>query len=460
MIVDRLIDFIEALRASGVPISILESIDATSSLKYVDISQKEMVKSYLAGSLIKDQSHRKVFDQLFDVYFSSGSTAENMTSAALEKEISESFADVDDDELREMIASATQSGDVEALKAMVSLAVSRYAGIEPGRPVGGRYYAYRTYQGLNMDKIQTSIFDGRVSQLPSDDSLGRKLINREVELELAKISQLVEDEIRRRMVGERGPEAVARTLRATLPQDIDFMYAGADELNEIERSLEPLVRKLATRLERQRRHGGTGSLDYRATIRKSMAYGGVPIDLVYHRAFPSKPELVVVADISGSVASFARFTLLMLYALSGQFSKVRSFVFIDEIDEVTEIFDKSDDINEAMTQVNSRAKVVWMDGHSDYGRVLESFFERWGQALNHNSTVLILGDARNNYHPSRAGILANLRMKVRQIHWLNPEPASYWDSGDSIIGEYGIYCDSVNECRNLRQLQSFVRRLA
>lgn len=460
MIVDRLIDFIEALRAAGIPVSILESIDATSSFKYVDISQREMVRSYLASSLIKDQSHRKVFDQLFDVYFSSGSEAEYLKNAALENEISETFADLSDEELTEMISSATQSQDVEALKAMVALAVSRYAGIEPRRPVGGRYYAYRTYQRLNMDKIQASIFNGRASQLASDDSLGRKLINREVELALEKISQLVDDEIRRRMVNERGPEAVARTLRATLPQDMDFMYAGADELNEIERSLEPLVRKLATRLERQRRHGGNGSIDYRATIRKSMAYGGVPIDLVYRRTFPSKPELVVVADISGSVASFARFTLLMLYALSGQFSKVRSFVFIDEIDEVTEIFDKSDDINQAMTQVNSRAKVVWMDGHSDYGRVLESFFERWGQDLNHKSTLLILGDARNNYHPSRAGVLANIRMKVRQVHWLNPEPASYWDSGDSIIGEYGTYCDSVNECRNLRQLQSFVRRLA
>ena len=174
---------------------------------------------------------------------------------------------------------------------------------------------------------------------------------------------------------------------------------------------------------------------------------------------PSKPEIMVVADISGSVASFARFTLQLVYAISAQFSKVRSFVFIDGIDEVTRFFEGADDPAEAVHRVNTEADVVWVDGHSDYGHALDRLLGALGRGDHATSSVLLLGDARNNYHASQAWMVKEMQNRARHVFWLNPEPRAYWDSGDSIVGEYAVHCDEVVECRNLRQLERFVGRV-
>jgi uncharacterized protein with von Willebrand factor type A (vWA) domain len=160
------------------------------------------------------------------------------------------------------------------------------------------------------------------------------------------------------------------------------------------------------------------------------------------------------------VAAFARFTLHLVYAISNQFSKVRAFVFIDGLDEVTRFFEANEDIIDAVHRVNTEADVVWVDGHSDYGHAFEVFWERYGQQVGPKSTVMILGDARNNYHSSQAWIIKELKAKARSVFWLNPEPRSYWDTGDSIVGEYGQHCTGTFECRNLRQLEAFVDNLA
>jgi hypothetical protein len=194
-------------------------------------------------------------------------------------------------------------------------------------------------------------------------------------------------------------------------------------------------------------------------MRHSLSYGGVPAEPKFKYPRPAKPEIFVIADISGSVAAFARFTLHLVYAISNQFSKVRAFVFIDGIDEVTDYFEGVEDIGEAVHRVNTEADVVWVDGHSDYGHALEIFWQKWGKDVGPKTTVMVLGDARNNYHASQSWVLKEIRHKARHLFWLNPEPRSYWDTGDSIVGEYGIHCDGVFECRNLRQLEKFVDNL-
>ena len=169
--------------------------------------------------------------------------------------------------------------------------------------------------------------------------------------------------------------------------------------------------------------------------------------------------VMIAEHVSGSVAAFARFTLMLVYAIQGQFSKVRSFVFIDGIDEVTEYFKGEEDIANAIHRVNTEADVVWVDGHSDYGHAFEVFWERYGKDINSKTTVLLLGDARNNYHASQAWVVKEIRQKARKVFWLNPEPRSYWNTGDSIVGDYGTHTDGVYECRNLRQLEAFVEKL-
>jgi uncharacterized protein with von Willebrand factor type A (vWA) domain len=179
-------------------------------------------------------------------------------------------------------------------------------------------------------------------------------------------------------------------------------------------------------------------------MRHSLSYGGVPAEPRFRHPKPSKPEIFVVADISGSVAAFARFTLHLVHAIAAQFSQVRSFVFIDGIDEVTAIFDRSETVGEAIHRVNQEADVFW---------------QRWGKDVGPKTSILLLGDARSNYHASESWVVKELQKRARHVFWLNPEPRSYWGSGDSIVEQYAQYCDGVFECRNLRQLEGFVEHL-
>jgi len=216
---------------------------------------------------------------------------------------------------------------------------------------------------------------------------------------------------------------------------------------------------MAARLAQRRRRRNRGQLDFRQTVRHSLSYGGVPAEPKFKAPRPSKPEVMVVADISGSVASFARFTLQFVYAMGNQFSKVRAWVFIDGIDEVTSYFTEADDIMEAIHRVNTEADVVWVDGHSDYGHAFGVFDDRHRNEITPKSTIILLGDARNNYHAPQAGLLKEGRRRARRLYWLNPEPRGYWDTGDSVVSDYGVHCDGVFECRNLRQLERFVSEI-
>jgi len=290
--------------------------------------------------------------------------------------------------------------------------------------------------------------------------LEERLEEDEFEMRIDALKKEIEAEIRRRLVADRGVEAMSKTLRKPLPEDVDFMHASREEMAGLRKALGPLTRRLAVRLARKRRHLRRGVLDFRRTVRASLSYGGVPADPRFRHPRPHKPEIFVVADISGSVAAFARFTLMLVYAISGQFSKVRSFVFIDGIDEVTRFFEGVEDVTEAVHRVNTEADVVWVDGHSDYGHAFEVFWEKWGKEIGPKTTVIILGDARNNYHASQSWVIKEMQHRARHVYWLNPEPRSYWDTGDSIVGEYATHCDGTFECRNLRQLEKFVEHLA
>ena len=219
-------------------------------------------------------------------------------------------------------------------------------------------------------------------------------------------------------------EAMARTLRKPLPEDIDFMHASREEMLALQRAIYPLTRTLAARLAQRRKRRHRGSLDFRKTVRASLSYGGVPAEPKFRHPHPSKPEIMVVADISGSVASFARFTLQFVHTMASQFSKVRSWVFIDGIDEVTRFFQESEDIGEAVHKVNTEADVVWVDGHSDYGHTFQVFHDRHLREITNKSSVILLGDARNNYHASQAWVVNDIQKRARHVYWLNPEPAA------------------------------------
>ena len=478
---DLLSGFIIELRNAGLPVSLTENLDAMEAVKHIPMEDRETFKYALAATLVKNHSHWKAFEVVFEVFFAlRGSEYE------IDEDRFSELEDMDDDEqgeaqgqgesqgqgggggealspeqLAQMLLDALRKGDQAMMRALARQAVRRYAGMEPGRPVGGTYYLYRTLRNLDLDGMMDQLMDQSREQAPNGEltKFEERLERDEFNDRIEKLKKEIEAEIRRMLVADRGVEAMSRTLRKPLPEDVDFMHATREEMNSLRKAIYPLTRKLAARLARKRKYGRRGPLDFRKTVRTSLSYGGVPADPQFRFPRPHKPEIFVIADISGSVAAFARFTLHLVYAISSQFSKVRAFVFIDGLDEVTRFFDGVDDIGEAVHRVNTEADVVWVDGHSDYGHAFGVFWERYGKDVGPKTTVLILGDARNNYHASQSWIIKEIQQKARQVHWLNPEPKSYWDTGDSIVGEYTTYCDGVYEVRNLRQLEGFVEKL-
>jgi uncharacterized protein with von Willebrand factor type A (vWA) domain len=184
----------------------------------------------------------------------------------------------------------------------------------------------------------------------------------------------------------------------------------------------------------------------------------VPLDIAFKHKPPHKPELFVLCDISGSVARFARFALMLTHSLAAQFSRVRSFAFVDTIDEVTRFFEH-EDFFAAIDAMNAGAEVVWHDGHSDYGTSLARFLETYGRDVGPKTTLLILGDARNNYRDRKTWALKELSDRARHSYWLNPEGRQDWDTGDSTASEYAAYVDKMVEVRNVRQLEDFIANI-
>jgi uncharacterized protein with von Willebrand factor type A (vWA) domain len=502
---------IEELRQIGLPISVSEKLDAAEVLRVVDISDREAVKSGLGAVLVKNSEHQSAYDAVFDLYFASRATeAEQGGGQDGEPGEGDGSSDGEDSDggrglgggfgegggggleslsegaVRRLLIETLEKGDETSLlqRNLAQLLVARHAAIQPGRAVAGTYYLFRTMRAVNPESIVAELVrrgegggpgnpePGNAepgaepaagqpagSRTTGADALSRRLLFEEYERRMNSFQQMIESEIRRRLVEDRGVDAVAKTLRRPLPEDIDFLTAANSQLAGMREIVQPLTRKLAARLQDKRKHSLKGAVNFRKTLRTSLSTGGVPLELEYHAPRPTKPELVVLADISGSVSAFAAFTLQLTNALRTEFARVRGFVFIDGVDEVTELLARADDVLAVTTEINREGLGVWLDGRSDYGNALDTYWARFGQDLKQRTTVLILGDSRTNYHSPRTDILAKISQRAGHVFWLNPEPRSAWDSGDSVVGQYARYCDAVVECRNLRQLKAFIEQL-
>jgi uncharacterized protein len=471
---------ITELRQIGVPISLSERIDAVRSLNHLPLAERDAVKSALRAALIKSHDHELAFDALFDLYFSPPAGAEQDPEQASQPGTADgqpgvangrpgaanggsgigggSIGSLDDAALTELLLAALRDGNDVMLRAIAAMFVDRHAAIEPGRPVAGTYYVFRTLRAVDPDRLLARLVDGP-EQAADDTGLLRRLQLEAYEAQVQRFRLAVEAEVRRRLVDDRGAAAVARTLRRPLPEDVDFLTSSREQIVAMRSVIDPLTRRLAGRLAAKRRHRRRGALDFRRTIRESLSSGGVPVEPVFRKPRPSKPELFVLADISGSVSTFAAFTLQLMFALRSQFSRVRSFVFVDGIDEVTDVLQKAPDIIEATRHINATGSGVWLDGRSDYGHALESFWDQWGEQVRRRTTVIVLGDARTNYHDPAERVLKAVQARAAHLFWLNPEPKAAWDSGDSVMARYQPYCDAVHECRNIRQLRHFVEEL-
>lgn len=473
----RLEDFVAALRRAGVPVGVSEVLDAVHVLGAVDLLDRAGLRAGLAAALVKRPGWRRTFDMLFDLWWppalgdgvleewsADGQESEQRQGArelAAPTEPNEGSeppepAPVDVERLRELLRQLLLDGGDEALRRF-----ARHAVLALGRNEAqqGRqsWFSYRVLRALNPDTLVASLLDALLAGADRG-GLAEQVARQTIRERIAQFRSYVDDEVRRRIVEERGAESVASSVVTPLADQIDFLRAQQQDLAEMRRAVYPLARRLAARLSARRRLGRRGRLDFRRTVRASLGTGGVPVVTRHRPARLHRPELVVLCDVSGSVAGFAHFTLMLTSALREQFSRVRAFAFVDTCDEVTRLFGPEADLADAVSRIGREADLVWFDGHSDYGHAFEVFAERWPDAVGPRTSLLILGDARNNYRARGLPLLRQLVGRARRAYWLNPEPRRMWGTGDSAATSYAEVVEMV-ECRNVAQLTDFVQRL-
>jgi uncharacterized protein len=467
----HLVDFVQALRRHHVDVGPGETVDAAAVMAELDLLRREHLREGLAAALLRRSGQRQTFDALFDLWFPLGQ------GAAL-GEVALPYTDegaVDVDALRDLLAQLLADGDTAALSELARAVVDGLGAIGVGNGrgtgaggsgegrdgTGGSPSGFSSYQALNAVRPETLLarvladLRGRRETDTADSPFAEEVARRQTRARIAEFRRTVQAETTRRGSEIRGREAAARTGVRRQAEQTDFLSAGADTLADLRRRVAPLGRHLATRLAARRRRAHRGAIDMRRTLRRSMSTGGVPVNLVHRRPRPGRPELVLLCDVSGSVAGFSHFTMMLVQALREQFSRIRIFCFVDGCVEVTDLFTPGADLGAVLTEVHTRPGLVAWSGHSDYGRAFDRFAEHWPDAVTARTSLLVLGDARTNHQDPALGVLSGVVARARHAHWLNPEPEKQWGTGDSAAREYGSVMP-MHECRTAAQLAGVV----
>lgn len=463
-LVDRHIDFVHALREAGLTVSVAEGLDAVHAMQAIDLLDRQQLRSALAASLVKRQMHRPAFDTVFDIFYPpvTGQSAiePSQTEPPPRDEDAAHRGPLEDpvrDRIRADLAAYLRSGDERLLDTIAQEAVGAFGSV-PGRMPGqGSWSRMAVLERVSAQTLMAGLLE---SFLTGQDRGGleerriRTLLNDRI----ARFERRVDVDVRRRLAESSDAASVARTAGRPTIERVNFLGATRTDLVAMRREIQPLARRLASRLAIDQRRGKRGQLDFRRTIRTSLSSGGVPLTTHYRPRRPLKTELVVLCDVSESVTSFAHFTLLLVYALREQFTKVRAFAFVDELDEVTRYFVPGGDVIDAVTRLANEADVTWLLGRTDYGRAFELFADRFPDVVGPRTSLLVLGDARSNYGELALPVVTEFAERAKHAYWLNPERRTIWDTGDSRASEYGAIMPMI-ECRNLAQLAEFVRDL-
>ncbi|MFR9752011.1 vWA domain-containing protein [Nocardia sp. 004] len=451
---DRLVEFVGLLRDHRITAGPSETIDAAETIVALGTADRDRLRCGLAACLLRRNVQRPVFDQLFDLYFGTADTP-RPGAAIPEKSI---------DALRDQLVPALAQGDTQAIGELARRALTQLGGYggagaqQNSGPVttasGAGWSSYLTMKALRPEEL----LDRIVAGMHGTSQLDTAVHTIEADRRLTEFRTAVQTEARLRSAQLRGTEYIARRGVQSSTDRIDFLGAREQDLAEMRRLVHPLARKLATRLAVRRRKAVRGQIDLRRTLRRSMSTGGVPIDPVLRSRKHGRPDLVVLADISGSVTGFAEFTLHLIQALQDQFSKVRSFGFIDTCDEITGFFTKGEPPTPGTAaRIISSADVARF-GSSNYGEAFQGFLDNYLDALGPRTCVLILGDARTNRTDPNLAALETIRTQAKQTYWLNPESARSWSTGDSAAHVYAEHV-TMHECRNVEQLAEVIARL-
>ncbi|WP_293786772.1 VWA domain-containing protein [uncultured Aeromicrobium sp.] len=450
-VAERLVEFVEALRLKGINVGPSETIDAAAAAQVLGFDDRTILREGLAAALVRRDGQREVFDMTFDVFFPAA--VGPPTSVGQQD-------DLGIDQLRALLAMALADADDSALLRVAEVAVDALGQVGHEGSTSHGWSAHQTLERLQPQTTIAQALTLRGGGTGGGQGSGGQFTDRlerdEMRGGVARFRELVAAEARRRTAEVRGRQAVTRYAIAPNRDRIDFLSANAQQLAELRRTLQPLARKLATRLAARRRRRRRGQIDIRRTLRSAMSTGGVPIRPVFAAPRPSRPELVLLCDVSGSVAGFSHFTMLLVKALRDQFSTLRVFAFVNAMEEVTTLV--KDTEGDLIARIHAEAQVTTWHTSSDYGEAFADFVEDHLDALGSRTVVIVLGDARNNNQHPRYEAVHRIAERARRMFWLNPEPASRWGLGDSEALGYAEIVP-MYECCNVDQLSAFVGRL-
>jgi uncharacterized protein with von Willebrand factor type A (vWA) domain len=442
----KLLGFCEELRSEGIAVGTSEILDAFAALDEVPWTSQDDFREALAATIAKSPEDRRLFELLFERWFFRAAEAE-----AIERGIGEEGRRheggerLDIDELREQIRQAILDGDEDEMRDLARLAIAAF----------GRQGEGSGVIGVDVQRIRRTLGLSAGTQQPAEDG-GEELppIDRD---QLNRFERHLRRELERDLIERTSTLPPSRPLA-----DLDRALPSSptQDLAAVHRAVSQMKRRLATLGHEQRGRKQAQNVDIRRTMRASLQTGGVPLNLRYRPKRPRRPEIYVLCDVSTSVTSASVFFLSVLHALHDSFRKLRSFVFIERISEVTEVFEHERDFRTIAERISSEGGVADVSGYTDYGRVWLELLAEISDDLDPRSTVIVLGDARTNGREPHAEVFAQVAERAGRLFWLNPEPKLYWNYGDSVMAAYEPYCDGAFECWTTRHLENFVNVVA
>ncbi|MEM7411042.1 MAG: VWA domain-containing protein [Myxococcota bacterium] len=466
---DRILEFTNILRKSGIRVSTAEALDAFSALDELSIDDREIFKDALRSTMVKRGEEVPTYDQLFDLFWSGfydslresfGQAGGGLAEAGMDldqllAQIAQMLENMDGD-LGDMseLARALLTQDLTQLENLIRQAAEQ-AGIdriENFLQVG--FFSRRTLEQLDMEGASDQLQDlanamEQAGMSPEQLEALRNLIDALGEALRRSVRSFTERELQK-----QNHDYMEKFRRETLLEK-SFYHLTEEEIRKMREVVERLAQRIKNVLSIRRRRLKKGKLDLRQTLRRNMSHGGTPFELVFKQRKKDRPKLVILTDVSSSVANVSRFMLQFVYSLQESFTKIRAFVFVAELGEVTPLFQEKD-INDAIEEALEGGDVINVYTRSNFGYAFHHFWQNFLSSIDNKTTVLILGDARNNYNDSRAWCLREIHNKAKNVVWLNPENPSAWGFGDSVMDKYLPYTDVAEECRNLRQLSKVV----
>jgi len=441
----RIVDFAEALRAEGLAVGTSELLDAFAALEEVSWTDRAAFREALAATLAKSAEDRRVFELVFERFIFRATEAQAVARGVREASDSPPAAgavagQIDLDDLRERAIQAIRDGDESAMRDLARLAIAAFGRRGEGSGV----------LGVDVQRIRRAL-DLRSDTQPRED--GDEPLTRE---QLRHFEQQLRRELERAQIERTQQLPPARALNEL---DRALPSGPLQDLAAVHRVVAQLKRRLATQGREARGRRSHAHVDVRRTMRASLQTGGVPVVLKFRPQRPRRPELYVLCDVSTSVTSASVFFLSVLHALHDSFRRMRSFVFVERISEVTGVFERERNFRAVSDAIGRDAGVADVSGYTDYGRVWSEFLALVEDDLHPRATVIVLGDARTNGRDPRADVFARIAARAGRTFWLNPEPQLYWDYGDSVVRAYAPFCE-LHECWTTPQLEDFVKALA